>query len=71
MMRHRRSLQRIIDSMIIDGIVERVTLGVGLVCLRLTKYNPDFDAASVGKMPGEVTDDTFWMQGQNLTLDRD
>ncbi|WWC87968.1 uncharacterized protein L201_002870 [Kwoniella dendrophila CBS 6074] len=48
-MRHRRAVVRHIDSLVMDGSIERVFVGEAKTsCIRLTKYNPESATKDTG-----------------------
>lgn len=52
-LRHRRAVPRHIDSLVLNGVVERLDVGEKQTrCLRLTKYNPDFEGTSTALTAG-------------------
>lgn len=56
-MRQKRVLRRAIDGLVMDGLVENIEIHgiVRVRCIRLTKFNPDFDASKlVGTTSGTV-----------------
>ncbi|KAI9634557.1 uncharacterized protein MKK02DRAFT_9015, partial [Dioszegia hungarica] len=43
LLRHRRAMTRVLASLVMNGVVERLAVGPKRVdCLRLTKFNPDY-----------------------------
>nr|XP_018264916.1 uncharacterized protein I303_03097 [Kwoniella dejecticola CBS 10117]OBR87074.1 hypothetical protein I303_03097 [Kwoniella dejecticola CBS 10117] len=53
-MRHRRAVRRHIDSLVIDGLIERLEVGEARTsCIRLSKYNPESLLSTDGLQGGE------------------